>query len=408
MGTIHLFARSAAAAALASAFGAGVAAEPADESLKPYLVEIAPGPQSAHEMLGLSHTAVTSLQSAKDWLGVIGATDQNDAKSGFGLAFTPGRSDIQALAVSVRKYADPKLWVHRLWGATTLSYAQNKAEYGGVDYRQSAFFAQTTYYLKAEEDPLVAAFNGVAGCVSGKKLAEEFNDELLRRLAAAKKANPGMTPEQSEAMFAKLEEALAKEAEEAQAGPMSFMSRASQATRACAQKAMNEAAAKWNSSRIGLTIGQGWVTGSAAGSPRLSLGQHFSLSAALALPGMESSLLNVTVRHTRREVDLSTLAGTPAYKQGTQAAARFTYDAGGTTKNAYVLAEISTVKSDTLTQSSTAFRQALGVDYKVGNGMWIELRYGRVRDADGSGTQNKTLMNFKFSPEAGIPKLLGG
>lgn len=387
------------------------AAEPVDETLKPYLLEIAPGPQSAHEMLGLSHTVVNSLQAPQDWLGVLGASDRQDAKAGVGFAFTPGRSDIRALAVSAREYADERKWLHRLWGATTLSYAQNQAEYGGVNYRQQAFFLQTTYFIDAKEDPLVAGYLGVAKCTLDKEKSAEFNTELLRRLKEAKDAarrdNPNLTPAQMEQLFEKVESAAKDEAEKALAGPMAFLRVANKETRACAQKAMDAAAAKWNTSRVGLAIGQGWITGSPDGSQRLSLGRHVSLSAALALPGLENSLLNLTVRHAGREVDLQTLAIAPVYKSATQTALRFTYDAG-TSRNVFVLAEVSSAKNNAATQSSTAFRQALGVDFRFSEGVWFELRHGRVREADGSGTQNKTVMNVKISGLKGVIPTLAG
>lgn len=412
----HLFPVTTVAVAAALACGAAAAQNAAtDESLKPYLVEIAPGPQSAYEMLGLAHTVVTSLQSPKDWMGVIGASDRNDAKGGFGFTFTPGRSDIRALAVSARAYATSDHWVHRLWGATTLSYAQNQAEYGGADYRQQAFFAQTLYYLTPGQDPQVAAFEGVAKCVQAKEQAEAFNTQMLQRLAAARAEararNPQLGAEAIETLMEQLEDKATQEMEAERAAaaeaPMSFMPRAIAATRACAQTAMDTAAANWRATRVGLAIGQGWITGSAAGSQRLSLGQHLSLSGVWGPPGMDRSLLQLTVRHSRREVDLQTLAGTPSYRSDTQAAVRFTYDAGGARK-VYMLAEVSTARADAVTQSSTAFRQALGLDYQIADGTWLELRHGRLRSSDGNGTEAKSLLTLKFSGAVGgLPKLLG-
>ena len=375
-------------------------AQEQEDPLKPFLSDIAPGPQSANEMLNIAHTAVTSLQSAQDWLGVIGTATGDGNKEGFGLAFTPGRSDIRALAVSARDYADSNRWLKRLWGATTLSYAQNKAEYSSADYRQSAFFVQTTYYIEAMDDPVVAGYQGVKTCVKDKEKSAEFNNAVIQRLAAERKL---LGRDLSDADFRTLEEKIKKE----ESGTMSLLASANKETRDCAKLAIDKATAKWNATRVGLAVGKGWIKGAAGGSQRLSLGEHLSLSAAIAPKGWDNSLFNVTIRLVRREVDLQTLATTPQYKSNTQAALRYTYNAGSA-RNVYALAEVSSVGNSEVTQSSTAFKQALGLDYKVRKGMWLEFRWGRAREANGSGTENRGLVNFKFSPEAGLASLLGG
>src|SRR5688500_13159707 len=206
---------------------AAVCAQEQEDSLKPFLSNIAPGPQSAQEMLNIAHTAVTSLQSAQDWLGAIGAATGNGDKAGFGLAFTPGRSDVRVLAVSAREYADSNQRLKRLWGATTLSYAQNQAAYGDADYRQSAFFVQTTYYIDPMDDPVVAGCQGVKACVKDKQQSEEFNKAVLNRLAAERK----LLPPGANVDFDALEQKIKAE----EAATMKLLASANEETRVCAK-----------------------------------------------------------------------------------------------------------------------------------------------------------------------------
>ena len=385
------------AAALCLHAGAATAQDKPEDPIKPFLENIAPGPQSAHDMLDLAHTAVTNLQSSQDWLGVIGAGSGGKAKSGFGVAFTPGRSDVRALAVSLGDYADAKKPLKRLWGATTISYARNQAKHDGSDYRQTALFLQTTYYPTATDDPVVAGYEGVKACVKDKEKGAEFNQAVLRRVKAERQRLAGRL---SDADFDALEKRIKAE----ESTTMALLASGAEETRLCAKAAMDAASAKWNTTRAGLAVGQGWLEGGTAG--RVSLGQHLSVSAAYAPAGWDDSLFNLTVRQVRREVDLGTLASTPAFRSNTQAALRYTYNAGAA-RNVFALAEVSTSRKRGITQSNTAFKQALGVDYKVGKSLWIEFRWGRARSADGSGDENRSLLSLKFSPEGQLAQLLG-
>lgn len=64
------------------------------------------------------------------------------------------------------------------------------------------------------------------------------------------------------------------------------------------------------------------------------------------------------------------------------------------------------ISNTSLTDASTAervFRQALGVDYRFADGLWLGLRAGKMRKMDGLGQQVVTLASVNFSPKSTLP-----
>ena len=116
------------------------------------------------------------------------------------------------------------------------------------------------------------------------------------------------------------------------------------------------------------------------------------------------SLLNLTLRRVDKEVDLGTLATTPSFNSSTLAAARYT--AGwGAGRDFYAIAEVSNASQSQNTLANAAFKYALGVDKKLGENMWLELRLGRSRVTNGSGEETAALLNLKIAPSSGVATL---
>lgn len=143
-----------------------------------------------------------------------------------------------------------------------------------------------------------------------------------------------------------------------------------------------------------------------AAGERLRLATHAKVS--LAYGWDTDHLLNLTWRRTGDELDLATLAGTPAFKSTNAAALRYTHRAAinvnQTRMPMNAIAEVSSVKATTLTASQSDFKQAVGIDTMVMPGLWLEFRYGRARSASGTGLENKALFTFKFSEDTSLEK----
>ena len=368
------------------------------ETLKPYLADTSPGPIAANEMLGMT-TAVTSLQTAKDVIGAINLASADGTRNAFAVSFSPARSDVGPLSVSLAAYRNPSNVMTRLWGGTVFSYAQNQREVAGAQLPQKSWAVHTSYYLKPEQDPVIAAAAAFATCLDLTDAQERFANEVLQGRVAAIRKKTGAAP--SGAALEQIERDIKDNPE----GPIRLLKAVPAVARTCAKPAVDAAAASWRASRVGLTLGQGWITPAGAAAQRQSLGRHLALAVAYGPVDMPNSLFNLTLRRVDRETDLTQLASaSPDRKASTLAALRYTYG-WGDKQDAYVLAEVSNAKSTSATLANSAFKQALGIDYKVGEGMWVEFRHGRSRALENGKLENKTLLSFKIAPAALLPGL---
>ncbi len=394
-------------------------------SLKDFQVDMGAGHVAANEIIGLSGSAVINLQTPKDLVATVSALGDGSSKTGFGIAFAPGRAGLGLMSIPVMDYADGDKPLARLWGSTTFSYAQSTKALGGIDHALKAIAVNVAYYLDRKEDPTVAGFLAMGGdegspCIkqvdAAKVAMQNFGSALTLRMNARRKELGVQTLDDAE--LAKIEKELgqvalasslpaklkaAKAAKANAAGSQSVgdnreaLDRTVAELSACASEASTNARKRWNASRVDVVLGQGWIQSTAAGSDRLALGRHLAIALALSTKEMPNSLFNLTLRRLDRELDLSTIATTRNTKQSTLAAARYTYG-HGEARETYALAEISNAKSGSTTVANQAFKFALGIDHKINGSVWLEFRFGRARSFGGVASESKALFNLKFSP----------
>jgi hypothetical protein len=366
-------------------FAAG-AAETASEKdpIAKYQADLSAGAISASEILGLTTSAVTTIQSPKDFVAALNAQSSDAGKAGFGLAFTPARTSFAP--VSIADYT--RRTGSRIWAGTTFSYAQNTKAQGGVDYRQEAYAARVAWYLNAEDDPYVAGFRAFANCDPLTKL-EQSRGTVLVELMGKLAAQGVPTADLETKALAQLPAEMNEKA---------FLAKASRLYKECVDSGIKDAKDKWNASQVALMVGEGRIRNPVAGATSLSLGRSASL--AVALGPNKDSLVNITVRRTDKALDVSTIAGTPVFKSSNLVGARWTYRAMDT-EDLYALAEISNAKAKD-PASSGVFKVALGVDKRLSEGLWVELRLGRNRTQDGLTEQTTALMSLKFSGKSNL------
>lgn len=405
------------------------AADQQESTIKDYLVDIGAGHVAANEIIGLSGSAVTNLQTPKDLIAAISALGDSSSKTGFGIAWSPGRSGAPLLGVSARKYAvDDGRSLHRLWGSTTFSYAQNTNSIGGADYAQTAVAINVAYYLRAKEDPVVVGYQSFGGGDKGKcndqseafrAAAEGLTSSVNARMIQRHKelnlrpdeALPKAEVDQIKSEFSSDAQArlpaLAKDMRkrrDATSEPTerARLDKALAELSQCAIDASQKASDKWNASHLDLVVGQGWIRPTAGGSDRLSLGRHLALALAYSTDGLPDSLFNLTLRRVDRELDLDTLTSTPTFNKSTLAAFRYTHHMGAG-HSTYALGEVSNAKSSKSTTANAVFKWALGIDHQLRAGTWIEFRVGRSRAPGSTTDENKALLSLKLSPEATLP-----
>lgn len=354
------------------------ATESTENSISKYLVDISTSPVSAGDLVGLSGSAISNIQSAHDLTLAISPLTSGSGKGGFGLAITPSRTNIDALAMSYANYTKNSL--HRVIGAATLSYAENSSNISGASFKKSAISISTTYYPDANDDAIVQAYKTFNQC------SQSINSDLLSAntlLAAYLKIDNDSTLSNEGKIVAK---ELAKKSLDTKA--------AEDAWKICLKEATSNT--KWNTSKLSFSFGTGWIKPDATAGASQSLGRSMVIGGIH--PVGEDGATYITLRRTNGEVDLSTLAGTPTFSNSTLVAIRFTQGVGNDS-TLRILAEISNAKnSTTATVSNTAFKYAVGLEKKLSDGIWAEFRYGRKRTEDGTTTQNTALLSLNWSP----------
>lgn len=377
------------------------AADKADDKpkeLKDFLVDTGLGAVSAAEVLGVSSSAVTTIQTAKDLILVLNSNNSDTGKSGFGVSFTPARTALAPVAIA--DYADNK-GLSRLWGNTTFSYAQNTKAVSGVDHKQDAIAVHVSYYWDPEADPIVRNYLAFAGCKERwKEIYDEadldqkaIDTELARQNAIrVKQGKPKL-----EILSVPDSEAAIRERK-----ADATYSRAHQLGLACVKAGNEDAKKYWNATQLALVAGEGWIKAPTAGASSLSLGRSIAMTAAYG-PNA-NSLLNLTYRYVSDELDLTSLATTPVYKSSSVVAARYTVGHGAD-QGLYSLFEVSNANAASGTTSNSAFKYAIGIDKLITEGAWLEFRLGRNQTFDGSQEQTTALFNLRFSPKSTLPKL---
>jgi hypothetical protein len=379
------------------ALGSGFCAHAEEQkTIKDFLMDLGSGPVSAADLIGLSGSAVTTIQSPKDFVAALGSSTSETAKAGFGLSIAPARTSFSSM--SIAEYSKQENYLARLWGGTTLSYAQNKADAAGASFKQSAVAIHVSTYLDAKDDPVAAAWTAFAGCEKVRHALVEdagsANQEVQRQLDAAKAAGRTLNQTQMDEITGNIRKS---------ADYREKVAEATKAARTCATQGADDAKSHWNAAQLAFTYGTGWVRADAAGSVQFSLGRVLSADAAIGVGSQ--GLLNLSLRRTSRAPDLSTLATTPDYKTSNLAGVRYTYGAGPSS-GLYGIAEASNAKASTSSTSNAVFKYALGVDKKMAEGMWIEFRFGRNRTSDGTSEQTTGLFNLKVSPSATLPQTI--
>jgi hypothetical protein len=355
-----------------------------------YLVDIGAGPVSAADLIGVSSTAVTNVQSLKDFNVLFTPGTGSEQQTGMGLQLAPFRT--RWSPISAQEYHASA--GARLLGALSLSYAQNQAKYNNLDYRQQAAALHVAYYVKPEDDPIYVAYDAFINCTQEHDATLQMAEGVQKATTAYRKAlavDRPLTAEELETV---------KHAYEATADFAKLKDTADQAVKQCVASRARD---NWNATLLTATIGGAWIRPNAGGGSTLTLAR--SLSLAGVFYGGANGAFNVLARFNRHELDLDTLAGAPAYKDRTLLAARYTYR-GAKDSTLYGLAEVSNAKSSEATISDSAFKYALGLDAKLFDAVWLEFRVGRARSSNSSsGDATKGLLSLKWSPTPTLPTL---
>jgi len=334
------------------------------QDLSSFLADTTAGTVSAANLVGVEESAVASIETSQDLvLAVKPFSTRGGSRAGFGIAITPTRTALLPV-ISAADYEKSSLL--RALGNITLSYAENSADVSGVSYRKNGFSIDAYYYWNKDHDPVVAAQRKFVDC------PERSAADL--RAAQARAAR---------------RETQAKKAE----------AEADAAHKACIDEVI-KLESPWNATRLSVSAGGAWIRPESGAGERRSLGRSITLGGIFRLG--EQGAGHLTLRRTTDEVDLTTLAGTAQYKSSSLAAARYTYGSEADNGELKLLAEVSNAKKTEVTAAHSAYKYAVGLDKKVGNGAWLEFRLGRARTFDGTDLQTTSLLTLKWMPSSGL------
>lgn len=365
--------RRATLAALMALAGAARADE-GDKNLQSFLVDIAPAPVAAANIVGIGKSGVTDVRTAKDLALLLNPVAEGGGSPSVALTFTPARTSLAPM--SGQRYVNGGLGM-QLLGSATLSYAQGEEKAADTTYRKRAWAIETMAYWDVADDPVYQRARKFHKCdVNGKDLAAERRanqGELTKLLSQLESMPEGAERQALQARIAALRGKV-----------LEFD------VDACSPSA------RWNASKVTMSYGQGWVR--AGDGPRASLGKRLVIGGTWGFA--DDFALQGSLQRVHREVDPASLSGTPAYSSSNIVGLRLTGAPMRSDATVRLLAEVSRTGSGPVTASQTVFRHALGVDARVARDMWLEFRLGRSRSLANGELQTSSLMTVNWAPSS--------
>ena len=342
------------------------------QSIEGLLVDSAQASVSAGALANVGDGPLTVVENVRDFSALIKSFDSSVPS--FGISITPARTRYAFPRISLAEYSSSI--GQRLLGSLTFSYAQSRSENAGTStkFDRRAVSVETSAFFDRDDDPVVAVAN--YKCV--KKLFESVSDRTRGpTLPGPPEIAPVSQPRQATA---------------------------SEAFESCVKPVLDRVEAKWNRSRFSISYGTGRIKLSEGGSGQKRLGQTAALGVVYGFnrvpPLQDSAAVMLIARHSRSEPVLESLVSGPVkFANTTLLAGRIS---GGSSVFRGLL-ELSNAKSRDITTSQSTFTRALGLDYRVTDGLWLGLRAGRQRKIDGSGTEVGSFATLSYSPKATLP-----
>jgi len=338
---------------------ASVSAQEKDK-ISEYLVDINAAPVNAAALIGVTGSAIKTIQTAQDFAISLNPITSKDTKDAFGISINPGRADF--VPMSGKFYNSSQL--NRVLANLTFGYAENSSEINGVLFNKRAFALDTYLFLDEGDDPAIRGYRAFLAC-GERKIAEKNHKEAV----IAKAEGQPITDEQ----LVKLLEAVGL----------------AQAT--CDANSLKTV--KWNANRVAVSYGRGHVR--KEGTDEKSKLGEFLVLTALLNTGVDSGVY-LSYQKSKDELDLKTL-GSSSLMVSSNSLVAARYVRGTSDATLRYLAEISNAGKKNSSAQSGVYKYALGVDKKITGGVWLLFRYGKSVTASGNDTETKGLLNLSFS-----------
>jgi hypothetical protein len=364
--------------------------EPLGVPIEKLLTDNAAGAVSAASLAGVESDSMTVVDNVRDFSLLIKGFDAS--ARAFGIAITPARTPFPFPSYTVAEYGARGAYLTRLVASLTLSYAQGKADIEGSDFTRRAISVATSGFWRVDEDPVVAVAK-----------ARECGHAALDAMGDDR---PSLTQEEIDRLVEEAQQggSRGQTARRARRAAEDQEIAAKQAWDDCVTPILKRLEAKWNRSRYAISFGTGTVKRSDGSGDAVNLGRTLAVTVLYGFDGVDAlklkdrAAMTLTVRRSEREPVLASLvAGSVQYKSSTLVALRLS----GGSSVFRGLVEANNAKDTNITTTQHTFRRALGIDFRVTDGLWLNLRYGKQRKLDGSG-QNETgsFLALNYSPSA--------
>jgi hypothetical protein len=354
-----------------------------DTTLAEFTVDTAPGTVSAMALLGVSGDQLAVIENPRDLTVLLKSLDGGNA---MGFSITPARTSLLPLNVSTY---NKHLWA-RAWAGTTFSYAQATPSVNDKNYHQRAVSIETSFFLDADrDDPLVVYWNKLKA--AGPKLDDKDPCLLIptqRPEGPAAPAAPAV-PGAASAPAGPVVPALA---------PAELAAEFDKRAGLCRDQVVKSV--RWNASRVWASWATGSYKGTTSGSNSHGLGRTVVLGGTWGIGDATTpvaSAITVAVKHVAGEPVLSTFdADVPTRKSTNLSTLR---GALGSTKLRALL-EASNYRDGDPSASERVYKRAVGIDFRLAKGMWLNFRAGKQRRIDNKGDETGSSLSLSYSPSA--------
>lgn len=369
---------------------------PLDVPIEKLLVDNAAGSVSAAALAGVESDSMNVVENVRDFSVLVKGFDAS-AKA-FGVAVTPARTHFAWPSYTLGEYERSHLT--RWLASFTLSYAQGSSDIEKAKFTRRAVSLSTSAFWNAAEDPVVVIAQ-----------AKECG---IKALAALGPDKPAVTQAEADAAVAAARSGVAAAGASAPgaAGVAPPAKPASDEQNKAARKAwedcvtplLKKAEEKWNRTRYSVSYGTGNVQRTDGTGDTVRLGHTAAVSLVYGFDGVDALKLKdraamaLTVRRSSKEPVLTSLATGPVkFKSSTLAGVRLS----GGSSVFRGLVELNNARDTDVTTTQRQFRRAVGIDYRLMDGLWLNLRYGKQRKLDGSGKdETGSFLSLNYSPSA--------
>lgn len=410
------------------------------KTIEELLVDNAAVSAPAASLAGIDADNLSIVENVRDFSFLLSALDKNS--KGIALALTPARTTAPFPAISLKQYRESRAL--RLLGSLTLGYAQGKLSQDGSDYTRRAVSVGTSDYVDPDDDPVVAvakanecttaAFDQVPDTptvsqVEANRLVElalleqraaAGNEDAIKTIAEIRvrtdRGDASAKVDLEVIRRATLTRA-AQRGDQAAAAELKRLQRldrgdpkmtadiqkaALEAFNTCADAVLKKQAEKWNRSRYAVSYATGAIRGE-TNRVHETLGQTLAASVLYgfdAVPALrERAAVTLFARFAWREPVLETLGtGATEFRNSTLLAARVS----GGSSTFRGLVEVSNARASRVTMTQRTFTRALGIDYRIMSGLWLNLRYGKQQRVDGTGDETGSFLTLNYSPSASL------